>query len=276
MKKTNLVFLVLFIAAIFFLSAANTWAQAAPTFDQKPSVVLDLWNVGAKGKYDDNIIFRSATLAKNIAFNVYGYDEKKKEWTLIGASQLKDYTDKDQVDPPRGVKIKNYRWFAVHSPTNTKFDAQALPNDSNDLVITIIDKNPVATEKPQGNDAPAFDLKSAKVLDLWAKVKGKYKDNINLRNGIGSKNISFNVWGYDQKNNYWTIIGPKKLSPDPAPPMVFTGWGWYNPATDESVDSTWKDKIKDFRWIAIQSLDGLAFNVDIAAGKSDLTLTVLK
>jgi len=278
MKKMNLVFLVLFTAAVFFLSAANMWAQdaAAPAFDQKPSVVLDLWSTGSKGKYSDNVVFRNATLGQNIIFSAYGYDEKKKEWTLIGESQLKEYTDKDKVSPPRDVKIKNFRWFAVHSPSNTKFDAQAIHNDSNDLIITIVDKNPAVADKPQGNDAPAFDLKSSKVLDLWEKVKGKYKDNINLKNGIGTKNISFNVWGYDQKNNYWSIIGPKKLSLDPAPPMVFTGWGWYNPADDDSVDSTWKDKLKEFRWVAIQSLDGLSFNVNVSASRSDLTLTVLK
>jgi len=275
MKKMNLVLLVLFTAAVFFLSAVNTWAQEAPAFAQKPSVVFDLWGIGAKGKYDDNVIFRNATLNQNIAFNVYGYDEKKNEWVLIGSSMLKDFTDRDQVSPPKGIKIKNYRYFAVHSPANTKFDAQALPNDSNDLVITIVDKNPAATDKPQGDNAPAFDLKSAKVLDLWSKVKGKYKDKICLRNGIGTKNIAFNVWGYDQKNNYWTIIGSKKLTPDPAPPMIFTGWGWENPATDETVYSTWKE-IKDLRWIAVQSLDGLSFNVDIAASRNDLTLTVLK
>lgn len=276
MKKKNLVFLVLFTAAVLFLSTANVWAQdTAPAFDQKPSVVLDLWSNGGKGKYKDNIIFRSATVGQNGTFNVYGYDEKKKDWTLIGTSSLKGFSDSDRVETPRELKLRDYRWFAVQSPAPLKFDAQGKPNDSNDVVITIVDKNPVM-DKPQGDNAPAFDLSNSKVLDLWTKVKGKYKDNINLKNGIGGKNVAFNVWGYDQKNSQWSIIGPKNLSPDPPPPLIFTGWGWYNPATDDSIDSTWKDNIKDFRWIAVQSLNGLSFNVDIAASKSDLILTVLK
>ncbi|GBU28117.1 hypothetical protein R84B8_01675 [Treponema sp. R8-4-B8] len=274
MKKTNLVLLVLFL-----VSAVGVWAQAnantAPAFDQQPSVVLDLWSNGSKGKYSDNIIFRNATLTRDITFNVYGYEEKKKEWTLIGTSTLKEYSDNDKISPPKNVKIKNFRWFAVYSPANIKFMAQAKANDSNDIVITIVENIPIA-DKPQGNNAPAFDMASSKIIDLWEKVKGKYKDNINLKNGIGNKNISFNIWGYDQKNNQWSIIGPKKLSPDPAPPAVFTGWGWYDPSNDNSVDSTWKDNLKEFRWIAIQSLDGLSFNVDVAASSNDLMLTIIK
>ena len=273
MKRKNPVFMVLFIVTVFLLSAANVWAQAAPAFDQQPSVVLDLWANGGKNKYKDKIIFRNATLTQNITFNVYGYDEKKKEWALIGTSTLKDYTDSDRVDPPRGVNIRNFRWFAVHAPSNIKFAAQGMHNDSNDVVITIFERTPaVPAAAPQGNNAPAFDLPSSIVLPL----SGRYKENIEIKNGLGGTNLAFNVWGYNQKNNQWVIIGAKKLSPDPAPPMVFTGWGWYNPATDESVDTTWKDKLNEFKWIAVQSLGGLAFNAQAVASSNDIKVTVLK
>jgi hypothetical protein len=284
MKRTNSVFLLLFIAAVFFLSAANIWAQAttAPAFDKQPSVILDLWANGSKGKYKDNVKVRNGTLRDNIMFNVYGYDEKKKEWTLIGPAPLKYHADSENVDKTKGVNIKDFRWFAVHSLANVPFDAQGIANKSNDVVITILDKVPgIVANPPQGNDAPAFDLQSSTVLDLWASVKGKYKDKINIKNAIGTKNVGINVWGYDQKNNYWSIIGPKRLSPDPAPPrqLIYIGiaWVWYDPATDESVDlGGWKDRIKDFRWIAVQSLDGLPLDVQVSAAGNDLNLTAIK
>jgi hypothetical protein len=270
MKRTNPVFMVLFIVTVFLLSAANVWAQAAPAFDQQPSVVFDLWS-NSKGKYSDNVKLINATLQKNITFNVYGYDEKKKEWTLIGTSTLKEHADSDQVEKPRGVNIKNFRWFAIHSPSAIKFEAQAMADKSNDVIITILDKIP-AVEAPQGNNAPAFSLPSSIVLPL----SGRYKENIEIKNGLGGTNVLFNVWGYDQKNNQWQIIGAKRLSPDPAPPMVFTGWGWYNPATDESVTTPWKDRLNEFKWIAVQSLGGLAFNAQAVASSNDIKITVLK
>jgi len=280
MKRTNPVFMVLFIVTVFLLSAASVWAQDAPAFDQKPSVILDLWANGNKGKYKDNVKVRNGIARENIIFNVYGYDEKKKEWTLIGPAPLKYHADSENIDKVKGVSIKNFRWFAVHSPNNIQFDALALTN-RNDVIITVINKAPGAlAAAPQGNNAPAFDLQSSKVLDLWEKVKGKYKDKINIKNAMGTKNVAINVWGYDQKSNQWILIGPKRLSPDPAPPPVtfFNGFFWvsYNPATDESVDTTWEGKINSFRWIAVQSLDGFSFDADVAASSNDLNLTVIK
>jgi hypothetical protein len=280
MKKPNPVFMVLFIVTIFLLSATSVWAQEAPAFDQQPSVVLDLWANGNKGKYNDNVKVRNGLARENIIFNVYGYDDKKKEWTLIGPAPLKYHADSENIEKARGVSIRNFRWFAVHSPNNIQFDALALTN-RNDVILTLIDKAPgIVAAPPQGNNAPAFDLQSSKVLDLWEKVKGKYKDKINIKNAMGTKNVAINVWGYDQKNNQWVLIGPKRLSPDPAPPpvLVYMGfsWVWLNPATDESVDMILKDKINTFRWIAVQSLDGISFDVDVAASSNDLNLTVIK
>ena len=270
MKRTNPVFMVLFIVTVFLLSAANVWAQAAPAFDQQPSVVFDLWS-NSKGKYSDNVRLINATLLQNITFNVYGYDDKKKEWTLIGTSTLKEHADSDQIDKPRGLNIKNFRWFAIHSPSAIKFEAQAMANKSNDVIILIFEKTPTA-EAPQENNTPAFSLPSSIVLAL----SGRYKDNIELKNGIGGTNVSFNIWGYDQKNNQWQIIGAKKLNPDPAPPSYFNGWTIVNPASDPSVTTPWKDRLNEFKWIAVQSLGGLSFNAQAVASSNDITVTVLK
>jgi len=281
MKKTNLIFLVLFTVTVLFLSVANIWAQAdtntAPAFDQQPAVVLDLWSNGGKGKYKDNIRFKNAALFQNITFNVYGYDEKKSTWTQIGTSILKYHSDTDQAQLTRGVSIRNFRWFAVNSPSGTKFEAQATPNGNNDILITILEKTPAAVTQ-QGNDAPAFDIKSSIVLDLWDKAgKGKYKDNLYLENGTNKQNLPFNVWGYDQKNGQWVIMGAKRVGSTEvdagavASAIIFGRWG-YSP---DEVDTIYKDKLNEFRWVAVQSVEGISFDVKATASRSDLTIKVV-
>jgi hypothetical protein len=283
MKKTNFGFLFLFLVSVFLVSGAGVWAQAnsntAPAFDQQPSVVLDLWNNGGKGKYKDNVKFSNATLLQNIAFNVHGYDEKNRTWTLIGPAQLKYHSDTDTVKSLMQGKLNAFRWIAVHSPTaGINFTAQTAPY-SNDVFITILDSVP-AVDKPQANSAPVFDMQSSIVLDLWSKVgKGKYKDNLYLKNGTTNQNLSFNIWGYDQKNNQWIIVGAKRYSTEaetPADPTAAAwgaAFGWaVNP---DSVNTPWKDKLNGFQWFAIQSLNGVSFDVQAVANRNDLTLMVV-
>ena len=270
MKRTNPVFMVLFIVTVFLLSAASVWAQAAPAFDQQPSVVLDLWS-NSKGKYKDSIKLVNATSLQNITFNVYGYDEKKKEWTLIGTTTLKFHVDSDKIEAPKGVNIKNFRWFAVHSPSTIKFEAQAIADKSNDIYITILDKIPAAAAQ-QGNDAPAFSLPSSIVLPL----SGRYKDSLEFKNATGKQDAAFNVWGYDQKNGQWVILGPKSINPDVNAAAVSTAMRWafgVNVSPDE-VDTPWKDRLNEFKWIAVQSLNGLSFNAQAVASSNDIKITV--
>jgi len=135
-------------------------------------------------------------------------------------------------------------------------------------------------DKPEAKSAPVFNMQSSMVLDLWAKVgKGKYKDNLYLKNGTTNQNLSFNIWGYDQKNNQWVIVGAKRFSSEaetPADPTAAAwaaAWGWaVNP---DSVDTPWNDKLNQFQWIAIQSLNGISFDVQAAANRNDLTIMVI-
>jgi hypothetical protein len=274
MKKGNFVFLVLFIASVFFLSAINVWAQAAPAFDQQPSVVLDLWSNGYKGKYKDNIKFMNATLLRNVSFRVLGYDEKNRTWTQIGTSLLKNVSDTDTVNSQMKGKLNQFRWFAVHSPDNNiKFTAQALAK-SNDVYITVLDIAPAAVTLSNNNTPPTFNLQSSIVLDLHEKVgRGKYKDSLKITSGSTRQNISFNVFGYDQKNGQWIIIGPKKLNDTEgdSTPMEWGPWG----VSPDSINTPWKDSLNEFRWIAVQSLNGIPFDVQASASRNDLNIKIV-
>jgi len=258
---------ILVIVGVFFLSAVNTWAQTsdgAPSFDKSPSVVLDLWKYGGKGEYSDNIKFNNATLYQNVSFNIYGYDEKKREWTLIGASKLKEYSDTDQVKT--SARIKNYRWFAVHSLENKSFNAQAIVKDD-DILLYIIDSRITALEvklPPKDKTAvPSFDVKSSVVIDLWQnKGKGKYEDKVLMLNKTKKIDASFNVFAYDEENGRWIIIGTKKFEK-------------VSSSFDEIDSSLDDEEIEDFRWLAVYSLDDLSFDTQVVIKSDDIRITVV-
>jgi hypothetical protein len=55
---------------------------------------------------------------------------------------------------------------------------------------------------------PVFDKKPSTVLDLWKDGnKGKYRDYVKLTNATLHQNISFNIYGYEQKSDKWVQIG---------------------------------------------------------------------
>jgi len=263
LKKTLFFVSIFLIGTVFFLSAASAWSQtdtdAIPVFDKKPSTVLDLWENGGKGKYKDYVKLTNATLRQNISFNIYGYEQKNNQWIIMGSAQLKNHCDIDTVNSLWKGKINQFRWLAVQALDNIKFDAQATAN-SNDISITIFES--IGLSKPQSNNnAPVFDVKSSVVLDLWEnRGKGKYKDYVKLTNGTLNQNISFNIYGYDQKNSQWIIIGPSRLK---------------SISDTDTVDSPWRGRINEFRWLAIHSLDNISFNAQAIANSNDIMIMII-
>jgi len=260
MKKDFFILLVLLFGIV-----TNIWSQTntdtAPVFEQKPSIVLDLWNNGGKGKYKDYIKLTNATLNQNILFIIYGYEQNSGKWIQIGSAQLKNHCDIDTVNSPFRGKMNEFRWLAIYSPTGIEFDAQTMVN-RNDIYITIFINIPtgIETNKPQSNDnPPAFDIQSSVVLDLW-KNKGKYSDYVKLTNASLNPNASFNIYGYDQKNNQWIIIGPAQ----------------FNKVSDtDTVDSPWIGRMNKFRWLAVHSLNSISFNAQYMANNNDIIIMII-
>jgi len=253
---------VLLILAVFILPALKIWPQtnadAAPVFSQKPSIVLDLWKNEGRNKYQDYVKLTNATLTGSISFNIYGYDSKSDNWTLIGSAGLKGYCDADTVNSPWRGKMSEFRYLAVHSLDDKKFQAQAVPY-RNDIYITIFDTAiKTETNKTQSNDnAPVFDTKSSVVLDMSGK--GQYNDYVKLKNVTTTQNASFNIYGYSQKSNQWVIIGPARLKK-------------YNDT--DTVSSPWRGRINEFRWLAVHSLEGISFNAQAATNRNDITIMI--
>jgi hypothetical protein len=110
----------------------------APTFDKPYAIVLDMWSYGSRN-YEDYVKVYNSTLHENISFNVFGYDTKNNRWVLIGSARLKKITDRDTIDSPLNGELKHFRWFAIHSLNNLKFNAQAIIK-SNDILITVFEE----------------------------------------------------------------------------------------------------------------------------------------
>ena len=118
-----------------------------------------------------------------------------------------------------------------------------------------------AAGKPQTNDsAPTAAMKPSIIIDLWEnRGKGKYKDYVKLANSTLRQNIMFNIYGYDQENNQWVIIGPAKLN--------VTG-------DTDTVDTPWRGRMNEFRWLAVHSLDNISFDALADINRNDITVTI--
>jgi len=153
-----------------------------------------------------------------------------------------------------------FRWLAVYSLENKEFDAQVMTN-RNDIYVTIINSISTENKSQPNNDTPAFENKSSVVLDLWEnRKKGKYNDYVKLTNATLHQNISFNIYGYDQKNNQWIIIGPAQ----------------FNKMGDiDTIDSPWTGNLNKFRWFAVQSLEGITFDVQATVNSNDIKIMII-
>jgi hypothetical protein len=109
--------------------------------------------------------------------------------------------------------------------------------------------------------APVFDRPHAIVLDMWSYGSRNYEDYVKVYNSTLHENISFNVFGYDEKNKRWVLIGSARLKK----------------VTDrDTINSPLSGELDHFRWFAIHSLDNLDFNAQAIIKSNDILITVFE
>jgi len=109
--------------------------------------------------------------------------------------------------------------------------------------------------------APVFNKPHAIVLDMWSYGSRRYEDYVKVYNSTLHENISFNVFGYDEKNQRWVLIGSAKLKK----------------VTDrDTIDSPLNGELDHFRWFAIHSLNNLNFNAQAVINRNDILITVFE
>jgi hypothetical protein len=118
------------------------------------------------------------------------------------------------------------------------------------------------SEKPKLDiPVPIFDKPHSIVLDMWSYGSSKYEDYVKVYNSTLHENISFNVFGYDEKNQRWVLIGVAKLKK----------------VTDRAtIDSPLNGELNHFRWFAIHSLNNLDFNAQAVINRNDVLITVFE
>jgi len=109
--------------------------------------------------------------------------------------------------------------------------------------------------------APIFDRPHAIVLDMWSYGSRRYGDYVKIYNSTIHENISFNVFGYDEKNQRWVLIGAAKLK---------------KVADRDTIDSPFNGGLNHFRWFAIHSLNNFDFNAQAVINSNDVLITVFE
>ena len=105
---------------------------------------------------------------------------------------------------------------------------------------------------------PVFDKPNSVMVDAWS-VGRNYNDFVILFNSSKRPQGSFNVYGY---NGTWVLIGPAFLQTFGDRDMV--------------KQSPYNRQLKQFRYFAVESLDGYTFNIQVAINHNDLYLTVFE
>jgi hypothetical protein len=96
---------------------------------------------------------------------------------------------------------------------------------------------------------------------MWSYGSRNYEDYVKVYNSTLHENISFNVFGYDDKNKRWVLIGSARLKK----------------ITDrDTIDSPLNGDLDRFRWFAIHSLNNLEFNAQAIIKSNDILITVFE
>ena len=118
--------------------------------------------------------------------------------------------------------------------------------------------NAGGTFAPNVSAMPVFDKPNSIIIDAWTVGK-KYNDFVIFFNSSKRPQASFNVYGY---NGTWALIGPAFLRTFGDRDMV--------------KQSPYNRHLKQFRYFAVESLDGYTFNIQVAINHNDLYLTVFE
>ena len=113
---------------------------------------------------------------------------------------------------------------------------------------------------PSASDAkPQIDRPNSIVFDAHS-YGTRYYDYVKVYSLIMQPLTTFTVFGYNAHDQRWVPIGIAKLK--------------YVKDRD-TIDSPYNGRLKQFRWFAIQSNDGLDFDIGVIIDSNDVKITVI-
>jgi hypothetical protein len=105
---------------------------------------------------------------------------------------------------------------------------------------------------------PVFDKPNSYVSDSYS-VRGGLEDNIRIYNRTTKTGISFTVYLHDPKDNIWKVYGTGNLK---------------GPGDADFVSSKLSGDLDDYRYFAIQALDGKDYRYDFDKSRDDLHIYI--
>ena len=107
---------------------------------------------------------------------------------------------------------------------------------------------------------PDFDKPNSVIVN--ASLSGyRYNDYVKLYNLTTHTRLEFHVYAYDENTETWIVIGQ----------------GRFRRINDvDTINSVYNRNLKQFRWFAIHSLDGIDFKAQVRIDKNDVRINIFE
>jgi len=126
------------------------------------------------------------------------------------------------------------------------------------IVLTISTGYSQANNNRNLNTQPEIDRSNTVVFDAW-QYSRRYNDLVKMHSSMRQEEIFFNILGYNPSSQAWDMIGTARLKK-----MTDT----------DTVYPPGSRILGRYRWFAIQSVDGLDFNISVSISSNDIRITV--
>ena len=127
------------------------------------------------------------------------------------------------------------------------------------FVLTVFPGYSQAKSNKDLNTQPEINKPNTVVFDAWQYSK-KYNDLVKFHSSMRREEIFFNILGYNPSSQSWDILGTARLK---------------RMADTDTVNPPGSRILGKYRWFAIQSVDGLDFNISVNIDRNDIRITVL-
>jgi hypothetical protein len=126
------------------------------------------------------------------------------------------------------------------------------------IVFTVSTGYSQANNNTNLKTQPEIDRPNTVVFDAW-QYSRRYNDLIKMHSSMRKEEIFFNILGYNPSSQAWDMIGTARLKS-----MTDT----------DTVNPPGRRILGRYRWFAIQSVDGLDFNISVSISSNDIRITV--
>lgn len=254
MKKGKKLLMSLLISA-FTLCA---FPEKTPVFDgpdAEKATVLDS-RYAKSGRYDDFIRVINLSDDDNISFKIYVYSKKKKTWKEAGVAKVKGFSDIKTMETPMDHSLEKYTYFAIVPQNNNKYVYKPEKKTvdiyiKRDFYLQILVKSAEPSKDTSyKNKAFVIDAKS---------VPGSFKENIRFESQTKDEDISFTVYGFNDKEQPWTKVGIAELA-------AFED--------SDTVEKPYEDELNKFSFFGIVSNNGKAYTYEVNKNRKDICIYV--